>query len=86
MNLTPTEKEKALNDLHAIPDSLQGVSRAADTLARINVNLDRIGDILETIADEMAREREELEAQHRTRQTAAGRTFNTISSERGRGE
>ena len=86
MSLTPTEKEKALKDLHAIPDSLQGVNRATDTLARINVNLDRIADALENIAAEMAREREELEAQHRAHQTAAGRTFNTISSGRGRGE
>lgn len=85
MSLTQTEKEKALKDLHAIPDSLQGVSRATDTLARINVNLDRIADALETIAAEMVRERDELEAQHRARQTAAGRTFSAISSERGRG-
>ena len=75
-----------MKDLHAIPDSLQGVNRATDTLARINVNLDRIADALENIAAEMAREREELEAQHRAHQTAAGRTFNTISSGRGRGE
>ena len=84
MNLTQTEKEKALKDLHAIPDSLQGANRATDTLARINVNLDRIADALETIAAEMVRG--QAEPEHRARQTAAGRTFNTIISERGRGE
>jgi len=84
MNLTPTEKEKALKDLHAIPDSLQGVNRATDTLARINVNLDRIADALETIAAEMVRG--QAEPEHMARQAAAGRTFSSIISERGRGE
>lgn len=85
MSLTQTEKEKALKDLHAIPDSLQGVSRATDTLARINVNLDRIADALDTIAAEIVRG--QAEPEHRARLAAIQeRAFNTISSGRGRGE
>lgn len=85
MNLTTIEKEKALKDLHEIPDTLQSIGRAADQLTKIKANLERIADALETIAAEMVRKREGLEAQHRARQTAAGRTLSTISSERGRG-
>lgn len=83
--MTTTEKEKALKDLHEISDTLQSIGRATDTLARINVNLDRIADALETIAAEMVRG--QAEPEHRARLAAIQeRTFNAISSGRGRGE
>lgn len=85
--MTTTEKEKALKDLHEIPDTLQSIGRATDTLARINVNLDRIADALETIAAEMVRGQAEPEHERRARLAAIQeRAFNTISSGRGRGE
>lgn len=63
MNLTTIEKEKALKDLHEIPDTLHSIGRAAYQLEKINVKLERIADALETIATEMAREREVVEDQ-----------------------
>ena len=76
MVISTPEKERALADLHRIPDRLD----------RINATLDRIADALEDIAIEAKRPHEAaMEQQRRLQAAAAGRAFSSISSERGRG-
>lgn len=102
MNLTTTEKEKALKDLHEIPDTLHSIGRAADQLTKINVKLERIADALEDIAESLYRAYPERihPAQKPTASTAPApgelsdedlrnilrRKRNTNSSGSGRGE
>ena len=81
--MSTTEKEKALKDLHEIPDTLQSIGRVADQLTKINVNLERIADALEDIATEAKRPHEEAMEQQRRREAAAGRAYSSISSGRG---
>lgn len=70
MVVSTPEKERALEDLHTIAFSLE-----------------RIADALEDIAIEAKRPHETaMEQQRRLREQCAKRTFDTISSERGRGE
>lgn len=77
MVVSTPEKDRALEDLHRIPDRLD----------RLNDTLDRIADALEDIAIEAKRPHEAaMEQQRRQREAAAGRAYGSISSERGRGE
>ena len=77
MVVSTPEKDRALEDLHRIPDRLD----------RLNDTLDRIADALEDIAIEVQRPHEAaMGQQRRQREQYAKRTFDTISSERGRGE
>ena len=77
MVVSTPEKDRALEDLHRIPDRLD----------RLNDTLVRIADALEDIAIEAKRPHEAaMEQQQRRREAAAGRACSSISSERGRGE
>ena len=81
MVVSTPEKDRALEDLHRIPGRIPG------RLDRLNDTLERIADALEDIAIEVQRPHEAaMEQQRRQREQYAKRTFDTISSERGRGE
>jgi hypothetical protein len=90
MFVSNDEKEKALDDLHQLPRAVftipDKLDRITNRLDRLNDTLDRIADALEDIAIEVNRPHEEaMEQQRRQREQYAKRTFDTISSERGRG-
>ena len=91
MFVSNDEKDKALDDLHQLPRAVftipDKLDRITNRLDRLNDTLDRIADALEDIAIEVQRPHEAaMEQQRRKREQYAKRTFDTISSERGRGE
>ena len=91
MFVSNDEKDKALDDLHQLPRAVftipDKLDRITNRLDRLNDTLDRIADALEDIAIEVNRPHEAaMEQQRRQREQYAKRTFDTISSERGRGE
>jgi predicted nucleic acid-binding Zn-ribbon protein len=91
MFVSNDEKDKALDDLHQLPRAVftipDKLDRITNRLDRLNDTLERIADALEDIAIEVQRPHEDaMERQHRQREQYAKRTFDTISSGRGRGE
>lgn len=91
MFVSNDEKDKALDDLHQLPRAVftipDKLDRITNRLDRLNDTLERIADALEDIAIEVQRPHETaMEQQRRQREQYAKRTFDTISSERGRGE